>query len=78
LKFGKRIKILDNILSFQRSPFINTCIGYDEKQNTPKGDARTKVTKPSKKENEENHKRYVNILKDSIKNESNNRKGYDY
>jgi hypothetical protein len=31
LKFGKRIEILDNILSYQRSPFINTGLGYDEK-----------------------------------------------
>jgi hypothetical protein len=77
LKFGKSTEILDNILSFQRSPFIKTGLGYDEKQKTPEGDASTKVTKPSKKENEENPKSYANILKGSINNESNNKKGND-
>jgi hypothetical protein len=77
-KFGKRIEILDNILSCQRSPFIKTGLGYDEKQKTPKEDVSTKVTKPSEKENEENTKRYANILKGSINNESNIRKrNYD-
>jgi hypothetical protein len=52
LKFGKSTEILDNILSYQRSPFIKTGLGYDEKQKTPKGDASTKVIKPSEKENE--------------------------
>jgi hypothetical protein len=65
LKFGKSTKILDNILSFQKSPFIKTGLGYVEKQNTPEGDTSTKVTKPSKKENEENPKGYANILKGS-------------
>jgi hypothetical protein len=39
LKFGKSTKVLDNILSYQSSPFIKTGLGYDEKQNTPEGDA---------------------------------------
>jgi hypothetical protein len=77
LKFGKSDEVLDNILSFQRSPFIKTGLGYDEKQKTPKGDARNKVTKPPKKENEENPKRYANILKGPINNESDSRKGND-
>jgi hypothetical protein len=47
LKFGKSIGILDNILSFQRSPFIIIGLGYEEKQNTLEGDASIKVTKPS-------------------------------
>jgi hypothetical protein len=78
LKFGKMIEILDNIISYQRSPFIKTCLGYEKKQNTPEGDASTKVTKPSKKENEEKPNNYDNILKGSIDNESSRRKGnYD-
>jgi hypothetical protein len=52
LNFGNITEILDNIVSFQRSPFINIGLGYDENQNTLEGDARTKVTKPSRKENE--------------------------
>jgi hypothetical protein len=72
LKFGK--STLDNILSFQRSPFIKAGLGYDEKQNTPEGDGSAKVTKPLENENEENHKIIANILKGSINNESNNRK----
>jgi hypothetical protein len=47
LKFGKSTKMLDNILSFQSSPFTNTCIFYDDKQNTTKGDASIKFTNPS-------------------------------
>jgi hypothetical protein len=77
LKFGKSTKTLDNIISYQRSPFIKTYLGYDEKQNTPKGDASTKVTKPSEKENEENPKIYANIIKGSINNERNKGKGND-
>jgi hypothetical protein len=77
LKFGKSTEILDNILSFQRSPFIKTGLGYDDKQNTTEGDASIKVTKPSEKENEENPESYANILKGSTNNESNNRKGND-
>jgi hypothetical protein len=77
LKFGKSTKRLDNILNYQRSPSIKTCLVYDKKQKTPEGDANTKVTKPSKKENEENTKRYANILKGSINNEISNRKGND-
>jgi hypothetical protein len=78
LKFGKSIEILDNILNFQSSPFIKTGLGYDKKQNAPKGDTTTKVTKPSEKENEEKPKIYANILKGSIKNESSGGKGnYD-
>jgi hypothetical protein len=49
LKFGKSTEILDDILSYQRSPFIKTNLGYEEKQKTPEGDASIKVTKPSKK-----------------------------
>jgi hypothetical protein len=64
LKFGKTNEILDNILSHQRSPFIKTSLGYKEKQNIVEGDVSTKVTKPSKKENEENPKIYDNISKD--------------
>jgi capsule polysaccharide export protein KpsE/RkpR len=29
LKFGKSTEILDNILSYQRSPFIKTGLGYE-------------------------------------------------
>jgi hypothetical protein len=32
LKFGKSIKILDNIIIHQRSPFIKTGLGYNEKK----------------------------------------------
>jgi hypothetical protein len=53
LKFGKSTKKLDNILRYQRSPFIKLGLGYDKKQQTLEGDASTKATKPSKKENEE-------------------------
>jgi hypothetical protein len=77
LKFGKSNEILDNILHHQRSPFIKTGLVYDEKQNTHEGDASTKVTKPSKKENDENPKIFDNILKGSIKTERNNMKGND-
>jgi hypothetical protein len=77
LKFGKSTEILDNILIHQRSPFIKTCLGYDEKQNIPKVDTSSKVTKPSKIENEENPKSWANILKGSIKNVINSRKGND-
>jgi hypothetical protein len=48
-----------------------------KKKKTPEGDASTKVTKPSEKENEENPNSYANILKGSINNERNNRKGND-
>jgi hypothetical protein len=61
LKFEKSTETLNEILSFQRSPFIKTGLGYDENQNTP----------------EENPKSYANILKGSINNESNSRKGND-
>jgi hypothetical protein len=44
-------------------------------KNIPKGDASTKVTKQSEKENEKNPKSYGNILKESINNESSSRKG---
>jgi hypothetical protein len=37
LKFEKSIEILDNILSFQRSPLIKTGLGYDEKKKYPRG-----------------------------------------
>jgi uncharacterized protein involved in exopolysaccharide biosynthesis len=74
LKFGKNTKILDNILSFQRSPFIKIGLGYDEKQKTPKGDENIKVAEPSKKEMEEKSKIYANILKVSINNEKRNMK----
>jgi hypothetical protein len=77
LKFGKSIEILDNVLSFQNSPFIKIGLGYEKKQNTPKGYASIKVTKPSKKKNEEKPKIYANILKGSMNNERNNRKGND-
>jgi hypothetical protein len=77
LKFGKSTKILDNILGFQRSPLFKIGLGYDEKQKTPEGDASTKVTNPSEKENEENPKSCANILKGSINDESRNKKGND-
>jgi hypothetical protein len=76
-KFGKSTEILDNILIFQRSPFIKIGLGYDEKQKTHEGDASIKVTKPPETENEESPKSYPNILKGSINNENNNRKGND-
>jgi hypothetical protein len=47
LKFGRSIETLDNILNYQRSPFIKTCLGYHEKQNTLEEYANTKVTKPT-------------------------------
>jgi hypothetical protein len=77
LNFGKSTEILDSILRFQRSPFINIGLGYDEKQNTLKGDASAKVRKPLEKENEEHNTIYANTLKGSINNESNSRKGND-
>jgi hypothetical protein len=75
LKFGKCTKILDNIHSYQRSPFMKTCIGYDEKQRPPEGDASTNITNPSEKENEEETQIYSNSLKGSINNKRNNNKG---
>ena len=78
LKFGKSIEILDNILNCQRSPFLKTGLGYNDKQKTTKGDASIKVTKPSEKENEENPESYANILKGSTNNEIPSKKGnYD-
>jgi hypothetical protein len=77
LRFGKSTKILDNIVSFQSSPFIKIGLGYNEKQKNHKGDASTKVTKPSEKENNEKPKFYANIFKGYINNESNIRKGND-
>jgi hypothetical protein len=74
LKFGKSIEILNNILNFQRSPFIDTILGYNQKQNILEEDASTKVTKPSEKENEEKHKICANVLKGSINNERTNMK----
>jgi hypothetical protein len=62
-KFEKSTKTLNDILSFQRSPFINTGLGYDKKQKTHEGHASTKLTKISEKENEEKSNRYDNILK---------------
>jgi len=61
LKFEKRIGILNDILSFQRSPFLKIGLGYDENRNTL----------------EENPKRYVDILKGFVNNESSSRKGND-
>jgi hypothetical protein len=77
LKFGKSIEVLDNILSFQMSPFIKTSLGYVDKKNTTEGDASIKVTKPLEKENEEKSEIYANILKGSTDNESSSRKGND-
>jgi hypothetical protein len=78
LKFEKRTGTLNEILSFQRSPFIKTGLGYDEKQKQKnEGDASTKVTKPSEKENEEKPKIYDNIFKGSINNKNNSRKEND-
>jgi hypothetical protein len=56
LAFKKSIAILDNILRCQRSPFVKTCIGYDNNQNTL----------------EENHERYANFIKTSNHSENNN------
>jgi hypothetical protein len=50
LNFGKIAKILDDILNYRRSPFLKSGHGYNEKQKTPKGYERTKVTKKSEKE----------------------------
>jgi hypothetical protein len=75
LKFQESIEKLDNILSFQRSPFINKSVGYDDKQNTIEGDVSIEVTKTLKRENKENPKSYDNIVKGSINNEKNNKKG---
>jgi hypothetical protein len=75
LKFGKSIEILDNIIIYQRSPFFKTCIDYGEKQKTLEGDASTKVTNPSEKENKEKSKSYANILKGTINDERSNKKG---
>jgi hypothetical protein len=77
LNFFKSNEILDNILSYQMSPFIKIGLGYNEKQKIPEGDASTKVTKPSEKENEEKPKMYQNVLKGSINNDRNRRKGND-
>jgi hypothetical protein len=52
LKFEKRNETLNEILSFQMSPFINTGLGYDENQNSL----------------EENPKSYANILKGLVNN----------
>jgi chromosome segregation ATPase len=35
LKFGKSTEMLDDILIYQRSPFIKMTLGYDEKQKYP-------------------------------------------
>jgi hypothetical protein len=77
LKFGKNNEILDNILCYQRSPFIKIDLGYEKIQQTLEGEASTKVTKPSEKENKENPKSYANILKGSINNKINSGKGND-
>jgi hypothetical protein len=47
LKFGKRIEILHDILSYQMSPFIKTGLGYDIKQQTLEREASTKIKNPS-------------------------------
>jgi hypothetical protein len=49
LKFGTSTETLDNILSFQRSPFIKKILSYVNKKNTTEGDASIKVTMPSGK-----------------------------
>jgi hypothetical protein len=36
LNFGKSIKILDNIFSFQRSPFIKIDLNYNDKKIPPR------------------------------------------
>jgi hypothetical protein len=61
LKFKNITKTLNDILGFQRSPFIKNGLGYDENHNTL----------------EENPKSYDNILKGPMKNERNNKKRND-
>ena len=48
--------------------FIKTSLGFDENQQTPED---------TRKGDEENPKNYGNVLKGSINNVNNNRKGND-
>jgi hypothetical protein len=54
LKFEKSTVTLNEILSFQKSPFIKTGLGYDENHNAL----------------EENPNSYANTLKGSVNNEA--------
>jgi hypothetical protein len=60
LKFEKSTAVLDEILSYQRSPLIKTGLGYENNQKTPEEGTSSKV--PKKKE-EKKPKIYANILK---------------
>ena len=68
-KILKSIETLNEILSYQRLPFIKTSLGYYEIQKTPEED--------TSKENEENPTSYANVLKGYIYNESNNMREND-
>lgn len=72
LNFGNSTEILYDIITFQRSYFINTNLCYIKNHKIYKGEA---STNPLEKENEKRHKIYENILKGSIKNESSIKKG---
>jgi hypothetical protein len=75
LKFEKSIETLDDIINYQRSPFIKTGLGYDKSQMTTKEDS--KATEPLKKVNEGKYKSYVDVLKISINDEDNKKKEND-
>lgn len=62
MKFEKSITIMNAILNYQRSPFDNTRLGYDQ---------RTSNEGPIfiMQKDKEGPKGYVAMLKDSIKNE---------
>ena len=65
--FEKSTKILDEILSYQRSSFDKTRLGDDQKTCS-------EVSSSIMKKGEKEPKSYATSLKDSIKNEENNEK----
>ena len=67
LKFEKSTTILDEILNHQRSPFDKARLGYDQKTYV-------EGLNSIMQKGEEEPKSYVAFLKDSIKNEENDKK----
>lgn len=61
----KNIRILEDIINSQRSPFIKTSLDFEENQKITKEDSSSKATELPKK-NEENPKGYIDGLKKSI------------
>jgi hypothetical protein len=68
----KSTETLDDIINCQMSPFIKTSLGYDKSHMNTK--EYSKATDPSKKVNEGKYKSYVDVPRNSINDEDNQKK----